>query len=537
MDILSPSFILSIVGGYFLILMLIAFWTSKDADNSDFFVANRQSPWYLVAFGMVGASLSGVTFISVPGMVGAVYSNPDVAVAANMQFSYMQMVFGYLAGYAVIALVLLPLYYRLNLTSIYTYLEQRFGTASYKTGAGFFLLSRIVGASFRLYLVAMVLYLFVFEPWGMPFWTVSLLTILLIWIYTFKGGIKTIVWTDTLQTTFMLVAVVMTVIQLTSALDIPLTSAWDSIQAESLGQIFFFEGGWSDPNNFFKQFLAGMFIAIVMTGLDQDMMQKNLTCRNIGDAQKNMFTFSIVLVFVNFVFLMLGALLSIYAMREGIDFGRSDNLYPTIALEHLPWYIGAIFIVGLVAAAYSSADSALTSLTTSFCVDFLGFKTEKEDGVGKEEEQTKTEWTDEERPFLTMEEALNDMGVPAPSGELAPEQTRQLVHIGFSLLLFVVIVIFWWINDQSVVNALFKFAGYTYGPLLGLYSFGLFTTKKVKDALVPMVCIGAPVLTYIINITSEALLFGYKFGFELLLLNGFLTFIGLLLISQNEKVQ
>ena len=266
-------------------------------------------------------------------------------------------------------------------------------------------------------------------------------------------------------------------------------------------------------------------------------MQKNLTCRNIGDAQKNMFTFSIVLVFVNFVFLMLGALLSIYAMKEGIDFGRSDNLYPTIALEHLPWYIGAIFIVGLVAAAYSSADSALTSLTTSFCVDFLGFKTEKEDGVGKEEEQTKTEWTDEERPFLTMEEALNDMGVPAPSGELAPEQTRQLVHIGFSLLLFVVIVIFWWINDQSVVNALFKFAGYTYGPLLGLYSFGLFTTKKVKDALVPMVCIGAPVLTYIININSEALLFGYKFGFELLLLNGFLTFIGLLLISQNEKVQ
>lgn len=520
MDILSPGFILSIVGGYFLILMLIAFWTSKDADNSDFFVANRQSPWYLVAFGMVGASLSGVTFISVPGMVGAAYSNPDVAVAANMQFSYMQMVFGYLAGYAVIALVLLPLYYRLNLTSIYTYLEQRFGTASYKTGAGFFLLSRIVGASFRLYLVAMVLYLFVFEPWGMPFWTVSLLTILLIWIYTFKGGIKTIVWTDTLQTTFMLVAVVMTVIQLTSALDIPLTSAWDSIQAESLGQIFFFEGGWSDPNNFFKQFLAGMFIAIVMTGLDQDMMQKNLTCRSVGDAQKNMFTFSIVLVFVNFVFLMLGALLSIYAMREGIDFGRSDNLYPTIALEHLPWYIGAIFIVGLVAAAYSSADSALTSLTTSFCVDFLGFKTDEEKPTENKEFQ---------------EDVLDDRNNATLAGDRGPEQTRQLVHIGFSLLLFVVIVIFWWINDQSVVNMLFRFAGYTYGPLLGLYSFGLFTTKKVKDALVPLVCLGAPVLTYLININSEALLFGYKFGFELLLVNGLLTFIGLLLISQNEK--
>jgi len=506
---LSPALILSIVGGYFLLLMLIAFWTGKDAENSDFFAASRQAPWYLVAFGMIGASLSGVTFISVPGMVGAAYLNPDVSSAANMQFSYMQMVMGYLAGYAVIALVLLPLYYKLNLTSIYTYLEQRFGFFSYKTGAGFFLLSRIIGASFRLYLVAMVLYLFVFEPWGLPFWLVALLTIMLIWIYTFKGGIKTIVWTDTLQTTFMLIAVALTVYELTTVMDFSLSSVWSELGARGLDQLFFFDGGWSDPNNFFKQFLAGMFIAIVMTGLDQDMMQKNLTCRNIGDAQKNMFSFSLVLFFVNFIFLLLGALLAIYTLENGIDYERSDSLYPTIALQHLSWEVGVVFIIGLVAAAYSSADSALTALTTSFCVDFLGFQTH------------------------TTPQNESELEASPPHQQDSP-RVRYMVHIGFSVILFLVIVAFWLINDQSVINKLFKIAGYTYGPLLGLYSFGLFTKRGVNDQFVPLVCIIAPVLTYIINANSQALLFGYKFGFELLLLNGLLTFLGLLIISHKE---
>jgi Na+/proline symporter len=518
---LTPSLILSIIGGYFLLLIGIAYWTGRKANNQDFFTANRSSPWYLVAFGMVGTSLSGVTFISVPGMVGAVYLNAQADQATNMEFSYMQMVLGYLAGYAVIALLLLPLYYRLQLTSIYTYLEQRFGKASYKTGAGFFLLSRIIGASFRLYLVAMVLYLFVFEPWGVPFWMVSFFTIVLIWVYTFKGGIKTIVWTDTLQTLFMLIAVTMTVIELTDALGLSVGNLWSSIQSEGLGQIFFFEGGWSDSNNFFKQFFAGMFIAIVMTGLDQDMMQKNLTCRNIGEAQKNMFSFSIVLVFVNFFFLILGALLAMYAFQNGIAYERADSLYPTIALEHLPWEVGVVFIIGLVAAAYSSADSALTALTTSFCVDFLGFQTNKNDSTSTLEEEVDVL----DRPLALSISVVDQSN----------ERTRHWVHIGFSIILFLVIVLFWWINDDSVVVLLFKFAGYTYGPLLGLYAFGLFTQKQIKDSLVPVVCLIAPLLTYFITENSELLLWGYKFGFELLLLNGLLTFIGLLIIRDKRE--
>jgi Na+/proline symporter len=523
-NVLSPTLILGIVAAYFFLLLCVAYFTGKNAGNKDFFVANKQAPWYLVAYGMIGASLSGVTFISVPGMVGAAYLNSDLNNAANMQFSYMQMVLGYLVGYTIIATVLLPLYYRLNLTSIYSYLEQRFGVASYKTGAAFFLLSRIIGASFRLYLVAMVLFIFVFEPWGIPFWVVSLLTIVLIWIYTFKGGIKTIVWTDTLQTTFMLIAVIMTIVELTDVMGLTFGSVWQNVTAEGLGQVFFFDGGWSDPNNFFKQFLAGMFISIVMTGLDQDMMQKNLTCRNIKDAQKNMFSFSVVLVFANFVFLMLGALLAIYAMQNSVDFSRSDNLYPTIALQHLSWQIGVVFIIGLVAAAYSSADSALTALTTSFCIDFLGFKSDAKTTVSETKKHTEDDVLDS--PFYSEANEKTDS-----------VKTRYWVHIGFSFILFLVIVAFWLINDQSVINALFKFAGYTYGPLLGLYAFGLFTKRKVKDIAIPFVCLTAPVLTYLINYNSEAILWGYKFGFELLLLNGLLTFLGIWAFSRKYVVE
>ena len=480
---LTPGLIVGIITAYFAVLMVISYFTGKDSDNVDFFIAGRQSPWYLVAFGMVGASLSGVTFISVPGWVEA------------SQFSYMQMVFGYLLGYLVIATVLMPLYYRMQLTSIYTYLEERLGIASYKTGAGFFILSRTIGASFRLYLVAIVLQQFVMNAFGIPFWGTILITIVLIWIYTFRGGIKTIVVTDTLQTFCMLAALVLTVIAIGDRLDLSFLGMLETVQESEYGRTFFFEGGWGDPKNFFKQFLAGASIAIVMTGLDQDMMQKNLSCKNIGEAQKNMFWFSIVLVFANLLFLILGALLFIYAGQVGIDIPeKRDLLYPTIALQHLSPAIGIVFLLGLIAAAYSSADSALTALTTSFCVDFLGF--EKSD---------------------------------LPEAE--KRATRFKVHIAFSVVLFIVILLFWMINDDSVIAAIFRVAGYTYGPLLGLYTFGFFTRRRVIDRLAPFICIFAPILTYIIDANSELLLFGYQFGFELLILNGLLTYLGLYLFS------
>ncbi len=496
---LTPGLILGIIAAYFLLLMAVSFFTGKDAGNDDFFLAGRKSPWYLVAFGMIGASLSGVTFISVPGWV------------ADSQFSYMQMVLGYLVGYFLIATVLMPMYYKMQLTSIYTYLDSRFGSASYKTGAGFFLLSRTIGASFRLYLVAIVLQKFVMESFGIPFWATVLITILLIWVYTFRGGIKTIVWTDTLQTLCMLVAVTMTVYVIGQKLDFSsIGDYYQAVSSSKYAQVFFFEGGWGDSKNFFKQFLAGASIALVMTGLDQDMMQKNLSCRNLGDAQKNMFWFSIVLVFANLLFLTLGALLYIYVGEVGIEIPTkmvdgvvkvdSDQLYPTIALQHLTPTIGIVFILGLIAAAYSSADSALTALTTSFCVDFLGF--EKEQNPEKQSTQRKT---------------------------------RFVVHIGFSILLFIVILLFWMVNNDAVIAQIFRVAGYTYGPLLGLYTFGFFTKRGVIDKYVPIICLAAPVITFFLNQYSELLFFGYKFGFELLLLNGLLTFVGLWFVSEREN--
>ena len=490
MNQLSSGLILSVVFGYFIMLMIVSYFTGKDADNASFFTAIKKSPWYLVAFGMIGASLSGVTFISIPGVVGAG--------GGNQAFSYMQMVLGYLVGYFVIATVLMPVYYRLNLTSIYGYLEDRFGLVTYKTGAAFFLLSRTVGASFRLYLVAMVMDRFVTGPMGVPFAVTVAVAILLIWVYTFRGGIKTIVWTDTIQTLSMLSAVIFTIIAIGNAMDKSVPELVTMISDSNMSQWFFFEGGWSDPNNFYKQFISGALIAIVMTGLDQDMMQKNLTCKTLGDAQKNIFSFSIVLVFANILFLSLGALLYIFAQHKGVLIPvKTDQLYPLLALEHLSPIIGIVFIIGLIAAAYSSADSALTSLTTSFCVDILGFE-------------------------------RND------KSEAANKQTRFMVHIGFSLLLFFMIVIFNLINNDSVVNKLFKYAGYTYGPLLGLYTFGFFTKMKIKDPLAVLVCIAAPILTFLIDINSAHWFNGFKFGFMVLALNGLLTFVGLLLISRRS---
>jgi len=481
---MSPTLILSIIAIYFVVLFVIGKITSKGADNDSFFTGNKQSPWWIVAFGMIGTSLSGVTFISVPGWVG------------TSQFSYMQMVLGYLVGYTVIATVLMPLYYRLNLTSIYTYLDDRFGRYSYRTGASFFLLSRIIGASFRLYLVAGVLQLTIFDAWGVPFVATVIGTIVFIWLYTYEGGIKTIIWTDTLQTLFMLIAVLLTVGIISQELGFGFSEMVSTIKQSDYSKIFFFEDV-NHPKYFWKQFMAGAFISIVMTGLDQDMMQKNLSCKNIGEAQKNMFSFSFVLVFVNLFFLALGALLYLFATAKGISIPeKTDNLYPLLATSgELPIIVGILFILGLVAAAYSSADSALAALTTSACVDILDV---------------------EKKP--------------------KPEQIklRKKVHIGMSAVLVLTIMIFKWVNDESVISAVFRVAGYTYGPLLGLYAFGLFTKLNVRDKLVPFICLASPVLTYIINANSEAWLGGYKFGFELLVLNGAITFVGLLLISKSR---
>jgi len=500
MSQLTPQLILGLIGGYFIILLIISFLTSRKGGNDDFFVGGRKSPWFLVAFGMIGASLSGVTFISVPGAVGALpefmeRTTGEASVRQNIQFSYMQLVFGYLLGYAVIALVLLPIYYRMNLTSIYTYLGNRFGTSSYKTGATFFLISRVLGASMRLFLVAIVLQRFVMDSFGVPFFVTVSLAILLIWIYTFRGGIKTIVWTDSLQTICMLVAVVLTIVGIGSAMNTDVSGLISIVKESEYSKTFFFNEGWSDPNNFFKQFFAGALITIVMTGLDQDMMQKNLSCRNLRDAQKNMFTLSIILVFVNLLFLTLGALLFIYADHIALEVpARTDQLYPTLALQNLSPTIGIVFILGLIAAAYSSADSALTSLTTSFCVDFLDFEKSK-------------------------------------SSEEEKKRTRLFVHIGFSVLLLIVIMIVNAMDDDSIINKLFTFAGYTYGPLLGLFSFGMFTKRTLNNRWVFPICVAAPILTYFLNMSLSAV--GVNVGFLLLALNGALAFVGLWLISKK----
>ncbi len=487
---LSPGLLAAIVFGYFALLIGISWFTSGNADNATFFRAGNSSPWYLVAWGMIGASLSGVTFVSIPGVVGAG--------GLNQQLSYMQVVLGYLLGYGVIAGMLLPLYYRLGLTSIYGYLEQRFGTASYRTGAAFFQLSRIVGASFRLYLVAMVLDSFVLGPLGFPFAATVAITLLLIYLYTFRGGIQTVVYTDTLQTAAMLIAVGIAITYLSHALGKGVGDVPRLVAESGLAKTFFFGGGWSDANNFFKQFFSGALITIVMTGLDQDMMQKNLTCRSLGDARKNMYTFAAVLVPINLLFLCLGILLYMYLGQEGIAVPeQADQVFPSVALRYLPPVAGIAFVIGLIAAAYSSADSALTALTTSFCVDFLGFEAGR---GGNDDEQ---------------------------------RRTRAKVHVGFTVVLFGMIMLFYAVSDKSVINALFKVAGYTYGPLLGLFAYGLFTRRLVLDAWVPLVAVASVALTYLIDSNSAAWFGGLELGFLNLALNGLLTFLGLLLINRR----
>jgi solute:Na+ symporter, SSS family len=482
---MSAGLLLAIILGYFLILLLISAITSRKADNDSFFLGNRKSPWYIVAFGMIGASLSGVTFISVPGWVGA------------SQFSYMQMILGYLVGYFVIANVLIPLYYRLELTSIYTYLEERFGRISYKTGASFFLLSRTLGSAARLFLVANVLDISVFNAWNIPFWLTVLITIVLIWLYTFRGGIKTIIWTDTFQTVFMLSAVILTIFIIGRNMGYNFEGLVNAIRVSEYSEIFEWED-WRSRYHFVKQFLGGAFIAIVMTGLDQDMMQKNLSCRNVKDAKKNVYWMSLSLLPVNLLFLSVGALLFIFAASRGISIpANTDDLFPLIATgAYISPIVGVLFILGLIAAAFSSADSALTSLTTSFTIDIL-------DG----------------RRFSAIRLS----------------RTRKFVHIMISIVMVITILMFKLINDRNVIDAVFTLAGYTYGPLLGLFSFGLTTKRSVNDMWVPVIAVLSPVICFILNYYSQELFNGYKFGFELLIVNGALTYLGLLFISRTKN--
>ena len=482
---MTPGLILISFLIYTALIFSIAWVTSRNADNESFFIGNRKSPWPVVAFGMIGASLSGVTFISIPGWVG------------ETGFTYFVLVLGYVAGYAVITTILLPLYYKLNLTSIYTYLDTRFGNSTYKTGASFFLLSRIIGASFRMFLVVGVLQVFVFNHFGVPFWVTVVLFMFLIQLYTIKGGIKTIVWTDTLQTIFMLLAVIISIVLIVNQLEVGFGEMVDKVWKSDFSKMF--ETDVKSGVYFLKMFVSGMFITIVMTGLDQDMMQKNLSCKNLADAQKNMTTLSLVLVPVNLVFLFLGAVLFIYMSQFNISLPEStDHVFPLIAFEHLGIFAGIVFIIGLISAAYSSADSALTSLTTSFSIDILEL----------------------DKKYKNDDKLLKNR--------------RQWVHIGMAVIIIFVIVSFKFINDQAIIRQLFTFAGYTYGPLLGFYAFGLFTKYKVHDKLVPLVALASPVLSYLSKFILENIFENYKVGFELLLINGLITIIGLYILRKKN---
>lgn len=481
---MTPALILIVFIAYFVSLFVISKITSKGANSQTFYTGNRRVPWYVVAFGMIGASLSGVTFMSVPGYV------------QSTQFTYFGVVLGYLLGYAVIAFVLLPLYYRLNLTSIYMYLGERFGGHSHKTGSFFFLVSRLLGSSLRMYLVVFVLYEFVFKGWGIPFWVPAVLLICMILFYTLKGGIKTVVWTDSLQTIFMLAATVITVVYILNKLDVSFVNLFE--QARERGMTKMFETDWRADNFFLKQILSGAFITIAMTGLDQDMMQRNLTCKTLKDSQKNMITFSFSLVFVNFLFLALGVALLFYLFATGTPVPeKADNIFPSVAFGISP-FTGVVFVLGLIAAGYSSADGTLTSLTTSFCYDFLGFKDSKK----SEEQKTKT---------------------------------RKIVHITFAILFLICMLIFKPFHNDSLIKIIFDIASYTYGPLLGLFAFGLFSKRKVRDKWVPALAVLSPVICFILNKNSVAWFKGYEFGFELLIINGLITFIGLYLLSVGEK--
>ena len=496
---MSPSVLLSFIIGYFLMLIIVSYLTSrKSSDNATFFIANRSSKWYLVAFGMIGTALSGVTFISVPGEVGNL---------AGSQFRYFQFVLGNAVGYFLVAGILLPLYYKMHLISIYEVIERTLGKVSHKTAAAIFLVSRVIGSAFRLYLVAIVLQKFIFDEMGVPFWLTIVICLLLIWGYTFRGGLKTIIITDTLQTVFLVASVFLSIYFICSSLDMNIGQAFDAIKDSSYSKIFFTDDFVSNKFHFSKQFLGGIFVTIGMFGLDQDLMQKNLSCKNLKDAQKNMLSFTFIFVIINLFFLSVGALLYIYANREGIvipldsvtHLPRTDYLFPEIALNHFKGVPAVVFMLGLTAATFATTDSGLTALTTSFCIDFLNFDKKKN------------------------------------QAEKKMVRTRTYVHIGFSIIILLVILLFKAVNDESVVTAIFKVAIFTYGPLIGLFGFSLFAKKRqVIDKATPYIVILAPILCFFIDKYSTVLLNGYVFAEELIIVNGLLTFMGLWIMSKKN---
>lgn len=496
---MSPAVLLSFIIGYFLMLIVVSHLTSRQkSDNATFFIANRNSKWYLVAFGMIGTALSGVTFISVPGEVGN---------AAGSQFRYFQFVLGNAVGYFIVAGVLLPLYYRMNLISIYEVIERTLGKASHKMAAAIFLVSRTIGSAFRLYLVAIVLQRFIFDEMGVPFWLTIVICLVLIYAYTFKGGLKTIIITDTLQTLFLVTSVILSIYFICKSLDYNISEAFNAVKDSSYSKIFFFDDFVSNKFYFSKQFLGGIFVTIGMFGLDQDLMQKNLSCKNIREAQKNMLSFTVIFIIINLFFLSVGALLYIYANKMGIavpidahtGLPRTDYLFPEIALNHFKGIPAVVFMLGLTAATFATTDSGLTSLTTSFCIDFLNF----DKNTGQTEAQM--------------------------------VRKRTLVHISFSILILLVILLFNAVNDASVVSAIFKVATFTYGPLIGLFAFSLYAKKRnVWDAATPIICIIAPIICFFLDKYSKEIFNGYVFAEELIIVNGLLTFVGLLLVSRKR---
>ena len=483
---MSPYTLLSFVAGYFILLLIVAWYTSKNSNNESFFIGNKNSNWMLVAFGMIGTSLSGVTFVSVPGGVG------------KESFAYFQIVIGYLIGYIVVAYVLLPLYYRLNLTSIYNYLRSRLGISSYKTGASFFILSRTLGATARLYLVVKILQDAILSQLGIPFWVTTLIILVMILVYTYEGGVKTIVFTDTLQTSFMLTGLVVCTLYILHAMNMNPETAFSAMNEKGYSKIFF-----SDPMSklfFLKQIIAGIFITITMTGMDQEMMQKTISVKRLGDSQKNIITLSVIMVFVILLFLFLGGLLHLYSVQQGVT-ATGDKLFPEIALKHMPPVVSVIFIIALISALFPSADGAITALTSSICIDIIGIQ-RRED----------------------IDEAQK-------------KKLRQRIHLAVAFIFLLFVLLFYQINNPSMIGVILKVAAYTYGPLLGLFTFGIITKKNVHDKLVPVVCIAAPIICFFIDKFQKELFGNFQIGSELLILNGLITFTGLLMISKKATVQ
>lgn len=472
---------------YTLLLFVITGFTSRKANNQTYFTGNRKSPWFIVAYGMIGASLSGVTFMSVPGDV------------ATTQFTYFGVVLGYILGYLTIAYILLPIYYKYNLTSIYEFLGQRIGNSAHKTGSLLFIISRLMGSALRMYLVIFVLQAFIFDSWGIPIWLTASIMIIIIILYTFRGGLKTIVWTDTLQTTFLLTALIVTLVMIFKNLGFNWGEMWTEMK--TAGYTKTFNTDWHASNYFLKQILGGMFITIAMTGLDQDMMQKNLSCRTLKDSQRNMLSFTGILVIVNILFLALGGVLLVYANKNGIDVSQmpTDRIFPELAFNHLGKLASIFFIIGLISAGYSSADGTFTALTTSVCYDLLNI----------------------EKRF---------------PNEKTQVWVRRCVHLAISLLFLAVIVIFSSHHNDAIIRIIFMVASYTYGPILGLFAFGIFTKRTIKrHHMIPIIAIAIPVLCYIVASHSQQWLGGYKFGFELLIVNGGLVFLSLLAISEKDE--